>query len=171
MKPNFLVFDVEATNLHGTGFAVGAVVLDRSTGELIDKFEAKAESQEGFCCQWVKENVLPHLTTMPVIYNIIPLRGAFFDFYKKHKDTAEIWADVAYPVETNFLEAIFNDRPLSREFEMPYPLKDISTLIDVNIDRNEMSGLPFLRKHHPGDDALASAICLVKHFQLQNINN
>lgn len=32
MKENIFMFDVEATSLHGVGFAVGAVVADKKTG-------------------------------------------------------------------------------------------------------------------------------------------
>lgn len=34
MKPNILVFDVESTNLHGSGFAVGAIVVNRGGTEI-----------------------------------------------------------------------------------------------------------------------------------------
>ena len=38
MQKNILLFDVESTSLHGTGFAVGAIVVNRGGTEL-DRFE------------------------------------------------------------------------------------------------------------------------------------
>lgn len=45
MKPNILVFDVESTNLHGSGFAVGAIVVNRG-GTEVDRFELLSKEGE-----------------------------------------------------------------------------------------------------------------------------
>lgn len=165
MKRNIFVFDVESTSLHGKGFAVGVIVVDCATHKEVDSFELKSLEAEKGCSDWVKENVLPHLQEMPSVETDKELRDQFWDFYIKHKDTSYIWSDVAYPVETNFLESIFNDDREKREFEMPYPLLDVSSHVNVNIDRNEFTNIKGLRKHHPFDDAKASAYSLLIQLQ------
>lgn len=161
MKKNHLIFDVESTSLHGTGFAVGAVVIDGS-GNVLDQFSLKSVESEKNADPWVQENVIPHLKNMLTVETTKELRTKFYEFYMKHKETCEVWSDVNFPVETNFLSDIVNDEPHERKWNMPYPLKDISVLIDVNIDRAEYSEIKGLRKHHPLDDAMASAMSLVK---------
>jgi len=160
-KKHILVFDVESTKLHGKAFAVGAVVMDLF-GNIIDQMELLATYPMGECNEWVRTNVLPSLEGMPTCITAGALGDAFYEFYQKHKADAEVWVDCGWPVEANFLSSIVNYDPITREFEMPYPLKDISSLIDVDINRNEMSGLKCLRAHHPLDDAKASALCLLK---------
>lgn len=161
MKNNILLFDVESTSLHGTGFAVGAIVVNRG-GTEIDRFELLSREGAAKANEWVKQNVIPNLADMPTCETDKELRNAFFNFYLKHKETAEVWSDVNFPVETNFLHAIVNDAPTEREWSMPYPLLDVSTLVDVSIDRCSECGIEELRKHNPLDDSRASVYFLLK---------
>ena len=163
MKNNIFMFDVESTSLHGTGFAVGAIVVNKD-GTEIDRFELLSKEGAANTNEWVKENVLPSLSDIRICETDRELRDEFFGFYLKHMDTSEIWSDVNFPVETNFLHAIVNDAPTEREWLMPYPLKDVSTLIDISIDRSSECGIPDLRKHHPLDDSLASATLILKRL-------
>ena len=95
MQKNILLFDVESTSLHGTGFAVGAIVVNRDGTEL-DRFELLSKEGAEKANDWVKQNVIPHLSDMPTCETDKELRDAFFDFYLKHKETAEVWlVDVA----------------------------------------------------------------------------
>lgn len=162
MKPNILVFDCESTSLHGRAFAVGAIVFDRKSRIEIDSFQLLAKSGLRFCNDWVKEHVLPHLTEMPTCNSLKELRDKFFSFYQEHKETADIFSDVNFPVESNFLSSIVADAPAERALQMPYPLYDIVNYVPIEVDRIKASGLPGLRKHHPLDDARASAICYLK---------
>jgi hypothetical protein len=162
-KENIFIFDVESTSLYGTGFAVGAVVYNLG-GTEVDRFEMLSVQGAWDANPWVKENVIPHLKDMPEVMYNITLRQKFYQFYLKHKDTADIWSDCNFPVETNFLAEIVKDSPTDREFAMPYPLKDISTIVDINIDRAKECGIPGLRKHNPLDDARASAYFLLKEL-------
>lgn len=163
MKPNILVFDVESTGLHGSGFAVGAIIVNR-VGTEVDRFELKSKEGEQLANDWVKQNVIPHLEDMPFCNTDREMRDAFYDFYMKHKETAEIWSDCNFPVETNFLSEIVKDDFEARQWNMPYPLKDISTIVDIDLDRVKESGLNKLRKHNPLDDAIASTKCLLKYI-------
>jgi hypothetical protein len=162
-KENILVFDVESTSLHGTGFAVGAIVINRG-GTEIDRFELLSIEGATAANDWVKQNVLPHLKDMPTCAYNGTLRDKFYNFYMKHKDTAEVWSDCNFPVETNFLSEIVKDNFAERQWQMPYPLKDISTVVDIDIDRIKEYGVSDLRKHNPLDDARASAYVLLKYF-------
>lgn len=160
-KSNILVFDVESTNLHGKAFAVGAIVID-ANGKQIDSLSLKSKESEKDAGDWVKQNVIPFIKHLQTVETDRELRDKFWEFYLKHKKDSYIWADVAYPVETNFLEQVFNDNPYGREFEMPYPLHDVANHIHTNIDRAEFSELSGVIKHDPYWDAKSSAFCLLK---------
>lgn len=164
MKKNLFVFDVESASLFGKAFAVGATVFNRS-GQEIDSFELLSTDGAELANQWVAENVLPYLKDMPKCKSRYDLRQAFYQFYLKHKDTCEFWGDCIFPVETNFLAEIVRD-DLTREFSMPYPLKDISTMVDIEIDRVKECGISRLRKHNPLDDSRASMVFLLKINEL-----
>lgn len=151
---NILVFDVESTSLYGTGFAVGAVVADKD-GTILEKFELLSLEGKAKASDWVKENVIPSLDDMPTCATDLELRDSFYEFYMAHKESCDIWSDCNFPVETNFLNEVVKDDFEKREWEMPYPLKDISTIVDINIDR--VATYPTeLRKHNPTDDSIAS---------------
>lgn len=167
-KKSILVFDVECTSLFGTAFAFGAVVIDIKTEKLLDQIELKSLESISDCCGWVKENILPNITDMPSCKTNLELRSVFWKFYQKWKDKAEVWVDVGFPVETNFLNAVANDDLPNREFAMPYPLRDLANFLDVTKSRVEQSGLFDLKQHNPIDDSLASAILIIKLFKNEN---
>ncbi|MFQ5447944.1 MAG: hypothetical protein ACE5FF_13530 [Saprospiraceae bacterium] len=48
-KDKILVFDCEATWLHGITFAAGAIVFERSTKKILDRFELLAEEGIPLC--------------------------------------------------------------------------------------------------------------------------
>lgn len=130
----------------------------------IDSIELLAKESVSECVGWVKENVLPSLLKMPTCETNVDLRTKFYEFYMKHKDSCDIYSDVNFPVETNFLSAVVKDDLNNRQWNMPYPLLDISNFINVNIDRAEKyqkeTGI-LLRKHNPLDDSIASAYCFI----------
>ena len=170
MEKNILIFDVESTSLYGTGFAFGAIVVNHNGTIEFDRIELLSKEGAGKANDRVKQNVIPNLSDMPTCETDRELRDAFFDFYMKHRETANVWSDVNFPVETNFLNAIVNDSPNEREWLMPYPLYDVSSLVDVNIDRikeyirrnNFGDNLLKLRKHKPLDDSIASLDILLR---------
>lgn len=160
-KNNKIIFDVESTSLHGEAFAVGAIVVDEC-GFIIDEFERIATDVAEKANDWVKEHVLPNLFDMTPCKTGREMRDAFYEFYLKHKNTAEVWSDCNFPVETNFLSAIANDDIENREFGMPYPLYDVCSFVPICIDRYLESEKVALRRHHPLHDSIASFDCLVK---------
>jgi hypothetical protein len=166
MKNNIFVFDVESTSLFGTGFAVGAIVMNEWTQE-IDRFELLSEEGMAMANDWVRENVIPSLKDIPTCKTDLELRNKFYDFYLKYKNTCEIWSDCNFPVETNFLGLVALDDFENRQWMMPYPLKDVSTIVDINIDRMAECGVTELRKHNPLDDSIASGVILLKHLKIK----
>ena len=146
MKENIFIFDVESTSLYGEAFAFSAVVAD-GTGKEIAKYNLKSIEGEHKASDWVKENVCPQLTDFPTCETQKELRDSFFAFYKKWVTFCDIWCDCGFPVETSFLTAIANDDIANREFEMPYPLHDLGTIMDVNIERENK------QKHNPYYDS------------------
>ena len=163
---NILMFDVESDGLYGEGFAVGAIVVD-CNGMVIDHFELLSiEGKNNVSESFVIDNILPYLTTMEKCNTNLDLRNRFHEFYMKHKDTCKVYSDCNYPVETNFLRDVVKDDEENRKWEMPYPLLDVCSVVDVNIDRNSLYEKAIgkvLRKHHPVDDCLASIYCFFKY--------
>lgn len=179
------IFDVEARNLHDIGFAFGYVVVDvKSDGSApVILEEGECYSIEGAqqVDQWVKDNVIPSLDLLKdymtqdistidasqlptqLVLTDREMRDRFFTIYSKWNNLkAEIWSDVNFPVETDFLSAVVRDDLDNRRFKMPYPLRDISTIIGTDLDRAEYCQLKNLRNHNPLDDSKASAFSLIR---------
>ncbi|MBT2300348.1 hypothetical protein J7E70_07710 [Variovorax paradoxus] len=156
-----MVFDVESIGLHGEGFAVGYVVVNRQ-GERLEEAVfacdpgASLGSNEGH--MWVRENV----PVMPYEYKRQwQMRDAFWARWMHWKGLgAVLVADCCWPVEARFLIACVNDERPAREWEGPYPLHDLASILLANgadplavTDR-----LPEeLPAHHPLHDARQSA--------------
>jgi len=161
-------FDIESDGLHGKGFAYGAVlarVADNGEVEVLKKEAVVADV--GITDEWVLKNVMPKLQEatvageMEVVEGVRELRDRFWSFLQEaKKEGAEVWSDCNWPVETNFLSDCVADDPDSRAWEGPYPLKDLATLLDVEVSRAEVSGMPYT--HNPAQDAEASLHCLAK---------
>ncbi len=164
--PNkFLVFDVESVGLHGEGFAVGFVVVDREGNELerglfVTSPNVAYGLNEGH--KWARENVpdmdATHTTTWMV-------RAAFWRRWMHWKDQgAVLAADCSWPVEARFLIACVEDNLREREWSGPYPLIDIgSVLLAKGIDpvQEFTRGAAELPKHNPLKDAIQSGRILI----------
>lgn len=179
------IFNIEAEDLHRPGFSFGYVVaqVNPTTKEFIILERADCHSIEGAqaACDWVKENVLPSIKELyPYLSvnlasldpkdlpsNIVKtkheLRERFYVAYLKYKDLgAEFWCDVTYPVISNFLSAVVSDGQRSRDFTMPYPLRDLANFLDFKVNRIEYSSLKGLVRHNPINDSMAKIYSLSK---------
>ena len=188
MKGRHMVFDVESVGLHGEGFAVAWVVLQdgkkASEGWAFCDPARAAGTKEGRV--WVDANV--ELYTVPLgAYPGKPeplagpeaVRETFWKAWQTEKKRgAKLWADVTWPVEAFFLEQCVEDarppgdctsganlRPTPREWEGPYPLYDIATLLFAKgvpelVQHNRQPGEEPV--HHPLADARQSARLLVE---------
>lgn len=160
-----LVFDVESIGLHGEGFAVGWVAVRPG---------AKFGEAGWFCCppekargedanrRWVAENVPPMAITHADPREV---RSAFWAKWLEWKaQGAVLVADCCWPVEARFLAACVDDDPAAREWEGPYPLHDLASVL-LAVGRDPLATNERLTNelpaHHPTADALQSARLLL----------
>lgn len=161
----FFVFDVESVGLHGEGFAVGYVVVDRERNELErGVFLCAPNTASGYPdgYQWVKDYV-PRMTLTHEAPWMV--RAAFWRrwiYWKEQK--AALAADCAWPVEARFLIACVEDNMVAREWHGPYPLIDIGTVLFAK-GFDPLGKYPRktkeLPEHNPLCDALQSARILL----------
>lgn len=158
----FICFDVESIGLHGQGLAVGAVVF--KDGIEIDSFFARAKrfkvphsvDHEDFT--WLNKNVLPHLDPPTHDYDW-DMKETFWELWIKHRDEgAVLVADVAWPVETRFLNHCVHQYLIERKWKGPYPLIDVASIFAVLGEPPQSDRLEDeLPVHHPVADARRSA--------------
>lgn len=171
----FMVFDVESIGLHGEGFAVAYVVVNRAR-ERLD--EAVFACDPGVCFGteegrlWVAENVPPLEGTSP---NPTHLRNAFWDRWLRWKNKgAVLVADCCWPVEARFLAACVDSHHSEREWEGPYPLYDLaSVLLAHGEDSLKRSArlTEELPAHHPLHDARQTARLFLDALETPNSCN
>jgi hypothetical protein len=162
-KP-ILVFDVESIGLHGTGFAVGCVVL--RGGDVDEEFgwycgtdyaAGSADDRE-----WVHREVsCVGLTPLDSPYFV---RKYFWEAWRAIADDGGyLLADCCWPVEANFLSACVAD-DAHRKWSGPYPLLDLAPLIlasggdPIATQERLENELP---AHNPLNDARQSARLLI----------
>lgn len=165
----FMVFDVESVGLHGEGFAVAWVVVNRN-GDRLDEGCLACDSSQ--CAGsdearlWVAENVPPISVTSPTKQH---LQNTFWHEWRRWADQgAALVADCAWPVEANFLSACVKQNHAEREWNGPYPLHDLaSILLAHGSDPLALADrLPDeLPAHHPLMDARQSARQLVAYLR------
>lgn len=156
---NYMVFDVESVGLHGEGFAVGYVVLDRTGIELAhgaywtdpDGAQGTDEGRAWVYANWYLPMGLPSADTT------YDLRRLFWQVWQQWKAKGAILvADCAWPVEARFLAACVDDDPAAREWQGPYPLHDVATArLLVGLD--PLATVPRLPSELPQHDPLADA--------------
>lgn len=162
----FMVFDVESIGLHGEGFAVGWVVVDREGAE--HSFGLLA-CPRGTCHgmnknrEWVNEHV-PHVFNTDATPR--EMRSVFWRHWLQWKAKgAVLVADCCWPVEAKFLLQCVNDEPVAREWEGPYPLHDLASVM-LALGRDPLATHERLHEelpvHHPLADARQSARLLVE---------
>jgi hypothetical protein len=158
-----MVFDVESVGLHGEGFAAGWVVVDDMGGRLggacyaCDPNEAKGHDVDR---KWVAKNIpVPH-----VGYNCRTpkqVRDEFWRAWSFAKDKgAMLVADCAWPVEARFLIACIEDDANVRNWNGPYPLIDVGSVLLAK-GKDPLGKFPRLAgelpEHDPFCDAKQSA--------------
>jgi len=184
------VFDVGAQDLQLSGFGFGYVVtrLDEMGLQVLEQGQCYSIYSAQEVKEYVRKNSLPCLTLLhpflnkdkealeklslphELVLTVHELRERFYTIYNRwRKFGAQVYSsDVNFPVETNFLSMVVEDGKGSRDWEMPYPLADISSLIKVDISREEYTGLQGLGKGNPLNHALASSCALHMH-EIQNV--
>ncbi len=161
----FMVFDVESVGLHGEGFAVARVVVDRNGQRLgegciaCDHYDCSGTDENR---QWVVKNIPPIKISSP---NPQHLRDTFWNEWRHWAGLgAVLVADCAWPVEANFVSQCVNSNHKEREWQGPYPLYDIASIQlamgedALAVTQRMPDELPV---HHPLMDARQSARQLV----------
>lgn len=167
-KNIYLVFDVESVGLQGEGFAVGFVVVDEE-GNRLDcgmyscRQEAARGTEESF--KWVRTNCPKFTITHDSPWLV---RAAFWRKWLEWKDRgAMLFAECAWPVEARFLAQCVDDHPLDREYQGPYPLHDVASVILAKggDPMKKYERLPDeLPSHNPMADAFQSARLLLEYL-------
>lgn len=164
--------DTERIGLYGEDFAVGVSVLNREGKEVDNLFLYTYHNLVSGCKEnreWVEENVIPTLGKINCSSDL-DLRNKFWDFYmdcKKKYPNMIIVADCGVPCEAGFFAACVKDDIQNRQWDAPYPLHELGTLLLVrgkdpqaNYERlpNE------LPKHNPLCDARQSGRLWIEKF-------
>ena len=166
-SPSF-VFDVESIGLHGEGYAVGFVVIDKDGTELDSGVLAcppEKASGDDPDRKWVAENIPPIASNHLNPNNV---RVYFWEKWMEWKAKgALMFAECAWPVEARFLIQCIEWDVNERRWHGPYPLHDVASVMlaagmdpMANYDR-EPNELP---KHDPLADARQSARLLREAF-------
>ncbi len=168
MPELFMVFDVESVGLHGEGFAVGFTVVNRKGDEVqFGLIACPPDAAIGSTnnLDWVKWNV-------PVLHKTHEFpAGVRENFWRQwigwKERGAVLVADCAWPVEARFLRDCVNDNLSEREWQGPYPLYDLASVILAN-GANPLEKFPRLKselpEHNPLNDARQSARILTNFF-------
>lgn len=164
----YLVFDIESVGLHGEGFAVGWVVIDNyAVLHEASYFACLPEHAYGTDTnrKWVKENI-PYLE--PTHSTPMEVRDAFWAVWLKRKALgAVLVTDCGWPVESRFLADCVDSDRTGREWEGPYPLYDLASILlargkdPLAITARLEDELP---QHNPLADARQSARILIENL-------
>ena len=165
------VFDVESIGLHGEGFAVAGGIYDEKGTEL-EHFAyhcppgtARGEQSDR---DWVKDHVTIHPSSIAE-HSPFDVRERFWWHWIRAKGQgALMFVECGWPVEAAFLEACVKDDLSARNWEGPYPMHEIaSIMLAAGMDpMATYERLPQeLPAHEPLADARLSARLLANAFK------
>ena len=132
LAPKFwMVIDVESVGLHGEGFAVGWVVVGYD-GVVVEECRlcVSPDDARGTASgrEWVEANC--PVSAQSLCRSVADLRRTFWSRWREWKGRgAALVADCGWPVEARFLAACVDDRPEVREWEGPYPLHELASIL------------------------------------------
>lgn len=171
-----LSFDLEANNLHGEPFAIGAVVID-GHGTVHDSFTARCPIV-GEVDPWVKVNVLPVIKDMAQTHGTYEdMREAFWRWYLSAEQASDyVLVSNGYPVEYRFLIDCQDANLEERYWQHPFPILDLASILTVvgqepsaykNQLRKKVRKDGSFTQHHPFDDAKLAALIAFEAFGLR----
>lgn len=182
LPPYLMVLDVESIGLHGEGFAVGLVVVDKA-GKTHDEMISYCPTSSALGPfdrrEWVRRNV-PDLdmagATLGYDHKLAransprQVRGDFWKQWLLWKDApCLLVADCGWPVEARFLAACVDDNHKDREWQGPYLLHELASfMLAAGLDPlAKYDRLPNeLPEHNPLADARQSARLLLHALDL-----
>lgn len=129
MKKKCLFIDAETDGLYGSLITTAMMVTDEEGAEL-DRFYCGVRIRDEDTYQdWVREHVLPYLGSYEVCETEEILLERIWAFWEKWKQEVWVVADIPYPVEAAvFVKCVRRD-PEHRQFEAPYPILDLGTIL------------------------------------------
>ncbi len=157
-----LSFDLEANNLHGEPFAIGAVVVD-GQGTVHDSFTARCPIK-GEVDDWVKDNVFPAIQNMEQTHGSYEdMREAFWRWYVAAEQASDyVLVSNGYPVEYRFLIECQDADLNERYWQHPFPILDLTSILvakglqtgtEKNQIRKKVRQAGSFAQHNPVDDA------------------
>lgn len=165
MKNNkILSFDAETNGLWGQAFSIGAVLMDKETGETEKQFVSRCPIGEE-TNSWVKENVLPEMEEIPETHSdYLSMLSDFMEWYKENKEGSDIIVHMCLPVEAKlFLDAHISG--IIGDWDAPYPLIDIAAFPEIldSVDAyNKNNGIEVPSfsggTHNPLYDSISAAL-------------
>lgn len=141
MNKKIFSFDAETDGLWGNPFAIAAIVYEKRqekpvifdrmvyesepTWVEVDKFIARLPDSV-ISNNWVRENVLPALTNIPVTHDsYIDMLDDFARFYLLHRENVDYICHMGYIVEAHLLREMHRLGFIG-DWDAPYPLHDVS---------------------------------------------
>ena len=171
-----LSFDLETNNLHGTPFAIGALVID-GHGTVHDSFTARCPIV-GEVDEWVTANVLPAIADMAQTHGSYEdIREAFWRWFVPAENAADyVLVSNGYPVEYRFLIDCQEAKLEERYWQHPFPILDLTSILVAkgqdsegykNQIRKKVRMDTSFAQHHPFDDAKLAALMAFEAFGLR----
>lgn len=157
---NKFIFDVESVGLHGEAFAV-AGGLYSPEGECLREFAyhcdpalAKGTDDDR---KWVMDNVTIHPSSIEQA-NPFLVRERFWNdwMHVKFAAKAQMFVECGWPVEAAFMEACIKDHSASRNWDGPYPMHEISSVMFAS-GMDPMATYERLQNELPAHEPLADS--------------
>lgn len=164
-------FDAETNGLWGEAFSIAVLVYEN--GVEIARFIGRCPI-EGDVNPWVKDNVLPTMTEIPVTHESYEeLLADFAKFYLANKADASVIAHMGFIVEVKLLRDA-HERGFIGDWDGPYPLIDIAgnlqqvgedpTSVDKYVQKYGLDVRDFGTTHNPLYDSEVAAV-VYSHLQ------
>ena len=164
MKEQLFFVDAESDGLYGKFLSVAALVTDRDGNELDRFYGAVRVTVEDIRSEWVRENVFPYLTNAEFIFECEnAMLEAFWEFWLKHRESADCVSYVPYPVESRLFISCVTQNTDERQFLAPFPLYDLATVLELrgcnyDSDMQTLSGLDLVSHDAMNDVRIAASV-------------
>jgi hypothetical protein len=173
LNKKILIIDVESIGIHGEGYAVAGCLYDNF--KLLDSFiyscDPNLAEGSNIDRKWVEENIpkldITHNSTKEVRTSFLKY---WIDINKVYKNVV-MAAECSWPVEANFISKCISESSENNNFNGPYPLYDISSIMaSAGMDplATYMRVNDEIPKHNPLCDVKQSSRLLYKALSTIN---
>lgn len=130
MKDKLVFVDAETDGLYGMFLSVAMVVTDSTGKEILDNLYIGLKDAENLAKDpWVRENVIGKMGKYESCEDETELLEKVWDFWMKYAKDSYAVADVQYPVESRLFQECVERDPKERQWNAPFPLLDLSTVL------------------------------------------